>query len=102
MDRTRIRWRNVGRLAGGLGAGALVLIVVPGLLEPGDPRPLPADVGLDPGAAGDYAYVPATRGRRERPSPQRHPAPRGGVSHPQPTPPPRRHRDHHERQTRGR
>ena len=37
MDRTRIRWRNVGRLAGGLGAGALLLIVVPGLLEPRRP-----------------------------------------------------------------
>jgi neural Wiskott-Aldrich syndrome protein len=51
MDRSRIRWRNVGRLAAGVAGGGVLLIVGPGLLDPPEPPPLPADVGLATGAS---------------------------------------------------
>jgi hypothetical protein len=113
MDRTRIRWSNVGRLLGGVGAGGLLLVVVPGLIEPSDPPPLPADVGLATGATGAYVTAPATdhdrdrdhraspdRDRRARPSsprpperarsprpPERPPAQPSGEPAPAPAPP---------------
>jgi len=91
MARTRIRWRNVGRVATAVGAGGLLIGVVPGMLEPPDPEPLPADVGLATGATGAHAYAPAEPARtkteageprdsepperkRERYPPDRHPA----------------------------
>ncbi len=46
MDRTRIRWTNVARLLGGLSAGCVLILVVPGLVREPEPPPLPADVGL--------------------------------------------------------
>src|SRR5918996_301808 len=60
MDRSRIRWQNVGRLAAGAVAGGALLFVAPGLLDPPDPPPLPADVGLATGATGPVAAVPET------------------------------------------
>lgn len=102
MDRTRIRWRNVGRLAGGLGAGALLLVVVPALLEPADPAPLPADVGLDPAPASGYADLAVARreGRPARRRPERPAAADGPDSRARPPagprPDPRRaRRDRH-------
>jgi hypothetical protein len=80
MDRSQIRWKNVGRLAAGAaGAGAL-LVVAPGLFEPPQPPPLPADVGLATGATGVTTEVPDpeapaadshARERRERSDRQR-------------------------------
>ena len=67
MDRTRIRWKNVGRLAGGIAAGAALIAVVPGLLQPGAPAPLPPDVGLETGTSGAIAYADKPAGGRERP-----------------------------------
>jgi hypothetical protein len=86
MARTRIRWTNLGRLAAGLGAGGVLIAVVPGLVEPAEPPPLPPDVGLTTGAsgaAGVYASAPrvpnerarttsARRSRRDEPSEERH------------------------------
>ncbi len=68
MDRTRIRWKNVARLAGGVAAGATLIAVVPGLLQPGAPAPLPPDVGLETGTSGAIAYAdkPAGRARATR------------------------------------
>ena len=65
MDRARIRWRNVGRIAGGLGAAGLLVVVVPGLLEPPEPPPLPDDVGLATGATRPVRL----RARRASPAP---------------------------------
>jgi hypothetical protein len=65
MDRTRIRWRNVGRLAAAVGGAGLLVGVVPGLVEPPEPKPLPADVGLAT-PAGAYAYEPPGRARGGR------------------------------------
>lgn len=68
MDRTRIRWSSLGRVIAGLGAGGILLAVVPGLVEAPDPPSLPADVGLDSGATGAYGYArpaePPARVRR--------------------------------------
>jgi hypothetical protein len=58
MDRSRIRWQNVGRLAAGAVAGGALLFVAPGLLDPPDPPPLPADVGLATGATGPVGALP--------------------------------------------
>jgi hypothetical protein len=74
MEHARIRWRNVGRVAAGVGAGGLLIAFAPGLLEPPDPPPLPADVGLATGAtgaAGPYALA-APRPRRDRAAPRAH------------------------------
>jgi hypothetical protein len=61
MERTRIRWGNLGRLVGGLGAGGLLLFVVPGLIQAPEPPPLAADVGLTSGATGAYADATSPR-----------------------------------------
>ncbi|MSO41389.1 MAG: hypothetical protein EXQ70_05755 [Solirubrobacterales bacterium] len=51
MDGRRVRWDGAGKLIAGA-AGALALAgLLPGLLSPGEPPPLPADVGLAPVAA---------------------------------------------------
>jgi hypothetical protein len=63
MDRTRIRWSNLARLAGGLGAGAVALAAIPGMLSGPEPTPLPADVGLDPSSAGVGAVAPPAERR---------------------------------------
>lgn len=77
MNRTRIRWSSLGRLVAGLGAGGLVIAVVPGLLERPEAPPLPADVGLAQGTSGATGVVSepppldhrrhreVTRGRRD-------------------------------------
>lgn len=57
MGRPRIRWTNLARAAAAVAVIALLVAVVPGLLEPGPPEPLPADVGLATGATGAYAYA---------------------------------------------
>lgn len=58
MARTRIRWQNVGRVAGGIAVGAVALFAAADLLEPPPPEPLPADVGLATGATGAVGYEP--------------------------------------------
>lgn len=57
MGRPRIRWTNLARAGAAVAVVALLVAVVPGLLEPGPPEPLPADVGLATGATGAYAYA---------------------------------------------
>lgn len=57
MGRPRIRWTNLARAGAAVAVVALLVAVVPGLLEPGPPEPLPADVGLASGATGAYAYA---------------------------------------------
>jgi hypothetical protein len=69
MDRSRIRWRNVGRLAAGVAGGGVLLVVMPGLLDPPEPPPLPADVGLATGASGAVATLgKAPDGAETKPS----------------------------------
>jgi hypothetical protein len=63
MKGARIRWSRVARLAAGVGAGALGLAVLPGLLAGPEPPRLPPDVGLGP--LSNSALQPA--GRRGRP-----------------------------------
>ena len=70
MDRARIRWRNVARLAAGAVLAGLALALAPGLLTPSEPPPLPADVGLATGPEGVYAATglrPARGARTTRP-----------------------------------
>jgi hypothetical protein len=69
MDRTRIRWRNVGRLAAALGGAAALVGVLPGLLTPPEPEPLPSDVGLVAGTTGAHAYAPPKPSRTARRGP---------------------------------
>jgi outer membrane biosynthesis protein TonB len=110
MDRTRIRWRNVGRLVAGLAGAAALIAVVPGLVEPDDPPALPPDVGLETGATGAYAFATTPKtgrhsheGERHRAQPKRRrpdrphaeptddahePARRHDTSSPAPAPPP--------------
>ena len=83
MDGTRIRWKNVGRLVAGLGTGGLLIAVVPGLLEPPEPPPIPADVGLTQGATGFAGALGETRA----PSIDR--GPRGSAREARPRPDPR-------------
>ncbi len=82
MGRARIRWRNVGRLAAAVGAGGMLIGVVPGMLEPPEPEPLPADVGLATGTTGAYAYSPPEP-RRSEPRAQP-PRPEAGSHHRRP------------------
>jgi hypothetical protein len=49
MGPIRIRWRSAARIGGFALAGLIVLKLLPGLLEPPDPPPLAADVGLPRG-----------------------------------------------------
>ncbi len=59
MLKTTIRWRNVAR-AGAIGAAVLgAIATLPTLLAPPDPKPLPADVGLDGATVGAQAFAPA-------------------------------------------
>ena len=63
MDRTRIRWRNAARIGAGLAAAGGLVLVLPSLLEPPQPRPLPADIGLAtaPGDTPEPVAPPAPR-----------------------------------------
>jgi hypothetical protein len=76
MDRTRIRWSNLGRLVGGLSAGGLLLFVVPGLVDAPEPPPLASDVGLTSGATGALADAASA----PEPVRRRHPRAREGES----------------------
>jgi hypothetical protein len=83
---TTIRWRNVGRIGAGIAALGAALVVAPRLLDPGEPPPLPDDVGLEVGATG-FVYEP-TPAQRPRGNPE-HPEP----PEPKPRPKPREHRE---------
>ena len=78
MDRARIRWRNVARLAAGAVLAGLALALGPGLLTPSEPPPLPADVGLATGPERVYAATGAPPGA-QRPHDAR--PRRGGRGH---------------------
>jgi hypothetical protein len=89
MKRPVVRWRNVGRAAGAVAAVGLAVVVAPRLLDPGEPPPLPDDVGLEVGATG-FAYDPPEPRRPDREPERRQPAPRPGPKpEPEPKPKPR-------------
>jgi hypothetical protein len=84
MERPRVRWKNVGRLAAGIGAGGLLIGVVPGVLEPAAPAPLPPDVGLMAGPAGRTATPPASGRTSEEEHQERDHEPAGRPADPGP------------------
>ena len=73
MDRTRIRWTNLARLLGGLAAGGVVVLVLPGLVREPEPPPLPADVGLSVKGEAYARAAPRAEPRRagQPPDPRR-------------------------------
>src|SRR4051794_16484953 len=89
MGKTRIRWRNVARLAAGAAVAALLLALTGAMLKPKPPEPLPADVGLDGIRGQAVAYTPPERThepdrrpRRDEPSAEHvSPAPKHHPSH---------------------
>jgi hypothetical protein len=93
MRGARIRWSIVGRVALALGALGLAIAIGGTLLEPGDPQPLPPDVGLATGATGEFAYAPAKPKQRAS---ERRPQEPGGHPRERPAPEPERRSPRHE------
>jgi hypothetical protein len=96
MGKTRIRWRNVARLAAGAAVAALLVALTGAMLKPKAPQPLPADVGLDGIRGQAIAYAPPERADRADPRPPKsapvkeHRSP-PAAHHRQPAPPPPPH-----------
>src|SRR5947208_6964878 len=66
MDsRSRIRWRNVARLAAGAIAGVVLLVGLPSLIRRPEPPPLEPDIGLAPAFSAPTRVASELRPRRE-------------------------------------
>lgn len=86
MTMTRIRWRNVARLAAGAAVAAVLVAFTGAMVKPKPPQPLPADVGLDGIRGQAVAYASPEHADRRHPRPPADEPPRDRVS-----PPPKPH-----------